>query len=540
MFFSSSPKKQKIKTTKIPHPVALIILDGFGISPISEGNAVWHAKTPNLDFLQRHYPKTLLHSSGNEVGLPYGEFGNSEVGHLNIGAGRIIYQPLLRVSREIEKGGLEKNNVLDELKKHLKKNKGAFHFMGLLSAGGVHSHIEHLLSLLQWCSKEKISKIRLHLFTDGRDAPPESAEVFFHELYEKIKELRLDAEIASVSGRYFAMDRNNNWERTKKAYQAIVGELNVKAGHSREAISAAYAKNQTDEFIEPTIIVDANNKPVGKISDNDAVLFFNIRPDRARQLTKAFTDKRFSRFKTKKFKKLFFATLTEYDPTLKTEVVFPEENIEKPLAEIISEKKLKQFHIAETEKYPHVTYFINGGREKPYPKEKWMIIPSPSVSTYDKKPEMSAKKVTSITFEELEKNEYDFYIINFANPDMVGHTGNIKATIQAIEFVDECVGKIVKKIIELDGAALITSDHGNAEAMINLETGEPDTEHNIYPAPLILATRELTKRKPGSTFRETITEPSGTLADIAPTILDLLNIKQPEEMTGISLRESLK
>jgi len=537
-FFSKKPAIEKI--TRTPRPVVLIILDGFGISPIHEGNAVWQAKTPNLDLLEKHFPKTLLHSSGNEVGLPYGEFGNSEVGHLNIGAGRIIYQPLLRVSRAIEAGQLDKNKIMKDIKKHLEKTKGSLHFIGLLSAGGVHSHIEHLLSLLDWCKKNKISNIYFHIFTDGRDSPPATAEVFIRDLDKKIKQLHLNAKIASVGGRYFGMDRDKHWDRTKKAYEAIIGTSDSKALNVMEAINIAYAQNKTDEFVQPTMIVDKNNMPIGKISDGDVILFFNIRPDRIRQIAKTFVDRRFKKFKTKKFKKLFVASLTEYDPHLKIKVIFPEEEIKKPLAEVISEKKLKQFHIAETEKYAHVTYFFNGGHEKPYPGETRIIIPSPKVKTYDKKPEMSAESVTNVVLEELEKGKQDFYVINFANPDMVGHTGNIKATIKAIEFVDKCIGKITKKTIELGGAVLITSDHGNAEEMINFETGTIDTEHNIYPVPLILVIKELAKEKENPTFRETISEPTGTLADIAPTILELMKIKQPKEMTGISLLESLR
>ena len=540
IFPSLFAKKVEEKILRIPRPVVLMVLDGFGISPIPEGNAVWKARTPNLDFLERHYPKTLLHTAGNEVGLPFGEFGNSEVGHLNIGAGRIVYQPLLRVSREIERGGLEKSDVLKRAKEHLKKNKSDLHLLGLLSAGGVHSHIEHLLYLLEWCSKNINSRIYLHIFTDGRDSPPELAEVFLGDVLQKIEELKLNAEVATVSGRYYAMDRNNNWDRTHKAYQTLMGTSGAKAKTTKEAIAAAYAKNQTDEFVDPTIITDKNNNPIGKISDGDAVLFFNIRPDRTRQIAKAFVDRRFVRFKTKKLKKMFFASLTEYDPRLPIEVVFPEENIKKPMAEIIADKKLKQFHVAETEKYPHVTYFINGGREKPHNHEDWKIIPSPNVPTFDKKPEMSAGDVTVEMLKQLKNNSYDFYVLNFANPDMVGHTGNLKATIKAIEYIDGCVAEIVKKILELGGAALITSDHGNSEEMINLETGEPDTEHNIYPAPFIIVMKELLRKKPGLTFREAIFEPTGTLADIAPTILDLLHVKQPEEMTGISLLNSLK
>ncbi|MBI2448601.1 2,3-bisphosphoglycerate-independent phosphoglycerate mutase [Candidatus Microgenomates bacterium] len=528
------------KIEKIPHPVALVILDGFGISPISEGNAVWHAKTPNLDYLAKYFVKTLLHSSGNEVGLPYGEFGNSEVGHLNIGAGRVVYQPLLRVSRAIEHGALEENSVTNDILHHLKKTKGNLHLLGLISAGGVHSHIEHLLYLLEWAEKAKIKKIFLHLFTDGRDSQPNVAENFIFDIEKKIKELKIDAQIASIGGRYFGMDRDKIWERTELAYKSIIGTSNNKTQNIREVIASAYAKGKTDEFIEPTTVIDKNKKPITGITDGDALLCFNFRPDRMRQIVATFADRRFRGFKVKKIKKLFIASMTEYDPTLGLPVIFPENNIKNPLAEVLAKHGLKQLHIAETQKYPHVTYFFNGGQEKPYPNESRIIIPSLKVGNFDEAPHMSAESIAKKVLGSLEKNEQDFYVINFANPDMVGHTGDFSATCRGIEKVDDLLGKIAKKIIDLGGSVIITSDHGNSEEMINFETGEVDTEHNIYPVPLILAHRDLKKTKASPTFRELIMEPTGTLSDVAPTILDLLNIKKPAEMTGISLLNTMR
>ncbi|MDD5731582.1 MAG: 2,3-bisphosphoglycerate-independent phosphoglycerate mutase [Patescibacteria group bacterium] len=532
------PVKERI--TKKPHPVVLIILDGYGISPIREGNAVWNANTPNLDSYEKKYPKALLHTAGNEVGLPYGEFGNSEVGHLNIGSGRVVYQPLLRVSNEIEAGNLYNNEAMDGIKKHLKKTGGALHLMGLLSPGGVHSHIEHLFAILDWCKDNKIKKIFIHVFTDGRDAPQKSGAEYIEDLIKKIEELNINAQIASLSGRYFAMDRDRHWDRLKKAYQAWIGTGKNRNDNPSDAITESYKEKKTDEFLDPVVITDKDGKPLGPISGGNALLMFNLRPDRSRQTLMSFVSNSFGSFKTKKIDDLFVATLTEYDPKLKAKVVFPEKDIKNPLGEILSKKGLKQFHIAETEKYAHVTYFFNGGREKPFKGETRVIVPSPSVPTYDKKPEMSCEKIAIRVLEELEKGKEDFFVINFANADMVGHTGNYKAILKAVEAVDQCVGKIVEKTLILGGAAIITADHGNAEETINSQSSEKDTEHNIYPAPFIVISHDLENKKETLNFKEAISEPIGSLADIAPTILDLMGIEQPTDMTGISLLNSLK
>ena len=538
--FAKKPKPIKERIIKKPHPVVLIILDGYGISPIREGNAVWNAHTPNLEMYQKKYPKALLHTAGNEVGLPYGEFGNSEVGHLNIGSGRVVYQPLLRVSNEIEAGNLYNNEAMDGIKKHLKKTSGALHLMGLLSPGGTHSHIEHLYALLDWCVNNNIKKIFLHIFTDGRDAPQRSSEEYTEDLLRKIKELNIDAKIASVSGRFFAMDRGRHWDRLKKAYQAWIGTGKNRNDNPMDAISESYKDGKTDEFIEPVVITDKDGNPAGPINNDDALLVFNIRPDRSRQLLMSFVSSSFSSFKTKKFRNLYIATLTEYDPKFKAEVVFSERNIENPLGEVLSKKGLKQFHIAETEKYAHVTYFFNGGREKPFKGETRVIIPSLKVRTFDKKPEMSAPKITARVLEELEGGKEDFYVVNFANPDIVGHTGNYRAVIKALEAVDHFVGEIVLKTLSIGGVAIITADHGNAEETKNSQTGEKDTEHNIYPAPFIIISHGLENKKETSSFKEAISEPIGALCDVAPTILDLMGINQPADMTGISLLNSLK
>ena len=542
--FSLFGQKKELATNRnkinhIPKPVVLLILDGLGISPIKEGNAVWQAKMPNFDYYQRNYPKTLLHASSNEVGLPYGQFGNSEVGHMNIGSGRVIYQELLRVNNEINSGNLYGNKVMSDIKKHLKKNNSSLHLMGLLSAGGVHSHIEHLLAIMEWCKKEKIQKIFLHAFTDGRDSHPNSAEEFIRLVEEKKKELGIDLEIASISGRYFAMDRDKHWSRTQKAYNAIIGKSKNVNENASEAIKESYEEKKTDEFIEPLMIV-SDKKPIGAIKDGDAVLFFNIRSDRARQMTTVFADKNFKSFKTKRFKDFFLATLTNYEKKLEIPIVFPEETIINTLTEILSLHHKKQLHIAETEKYAHVTYFFSGGKEKPFPGEKRFIIQSPSVSTFDKKPEMSAQEITEKVIDEIKKDNLDFIVLNFANPDMLAHTGNIKATINGLEFLDIKIKEIIDFVLEKNGAVFITSDHGNAEMMINPETGKPDTEHNIFPVPFLLIANDLKKKKQGDGYKEIIIEASGALCDIAPTILDVMKIKQPEEMTGISLLNTLR
>jgi len=498
------------------------------------------AETPNIDTYQRKYPKALLYTAGNEVGLPYGEFGNSEVGHLNIGSGRIVYQPLLRVSNEIEAGHLYDNAVMKKIIAHLKKYKGALHLMGLLSAGGAHSHIEHLLSLLEWCKNEKIKTVYIHVFTDGRDAPPQSAQEYIDSLEAKIKELGINAKIASISGRFYSMDRNKKWDRTKKAYDVIIGNSKVKSDSIPQILSETYGKGKSDEFLEPHSLTDEKGNLIGKVNNGDALLFFNIRPDRSRQILSPFVSNRFNSFKIKKFSNLHVATLTEYDPKIKAEVAFPEKEIEHPLGEILSKKGLKQFRIAEAVKYPHVTYFFNGGQEKPFKGEIRKLIPSIPESSYTKKPEMSAENVKEEVLKRLDEGKFDFYLINFANSDMIGHTGNLKAAIKAIEFLDRCIGEIVEKILSIGGAIFITADHGNSEEMVNSQSGENDTEHNIYPAPFMLIIKSLEHKKETKDFKQTISEPIGALADIAPTILDLMNIEKPEEMTGISLLNSLK
>ncbi|MCL5411539.1 MAG: 2,3-bisphosphoglycerate-independent phosphoglycerate mutase [Patescibacteria group bacterium] len=521
----------KSKETKI-RPAVLIVLDGWGIAKAGPGNAITLAKTPNFDKFWSTYPHTQLLASGESVGLPKGESGNSEVGHLNIGAGRIVYQDLPRINMAIADGTFINNQAFVSACRIVKDNKSSLHLMGLASPGGVHSSLEHLYSLL-WLAKERgVEKVYIHMFTDGRDTPPTSALIYLAELEEKIKHIGV-GKIATVSGRYYAMDRDKRWARTKKAYDAIVNNEGPTASSAYEAIERAYQTGQTDEFIVPIVILE-NQKPIAHLSSEDAVIFFNFRPDRARQLTQAIVLPSFNEFERGTFlKRVFFVSMAEYEKGLPTVIAFPPEGVDVPLARILHQENLRQLHIAETEKYVHVTYFINGGREDPFSGEDRILIPSPKVATYDEKPEMSAYEITDVVTQRLEKNLYDFIVINFANADMVGHTGIIPCGIKAIETIDDCLGKVVNATLSAGGAVVITADHGNAEEMVNLQTGEVDTEHSANPVPLLIISKELE----GVSNKQLN---QGILADVAPTILDLMGVSKPEPMTGRSLLEQIK
>lgn len=539
MLFSFFKHKQKTtKPNKPILPLALIVMDGYGISPLTEGNAVRQANTPNLDYLQSYFPKALVHASGNEVGLPYGEAGNSEVGHLNIGAGRIVYQPLLRVSRSLQNNGLDENLIAKKILRHIQKTGGALHLAGLLSAGGVHSHIEHLVEILSWAKRNNIPKIYLHIITDGRDSLPAVAQTFIQDIEDTIRKLELDAQIVSVCGRLYSMDRDTIWKRTQAAYDAMIGK-GKRASSAREVILSAYARSLNDEFIEPHTIVDTKDNPLTSINNGDALFFFNIRPDRSRQLARMFSKKPPAHSSTKNLKNVFVATLTEYDDLPGIAVVLPEPDITYPLGEIIATHKMKQLRIAETQKYAHVTYFFNGGIEKPFAQEKRVLIPSLKIANFSKNPEMSTREITTRVIEELNNDMFDFAVINFANADMVGHTGDFAATKKAIEVMDDCIGQVVKAVLAKNGCVVITSDHGNAEEMLSFETGSADTEHNIYPVPCMIIAPQFKKAKPDKNFKEITMQPRGTLSDIAPTILDILKIKKPAEMTGVSLLDSI-
>ena len=501
-------------------PVMLMILDGFGIAEKSEGNAVALAKKPNFDRLVKEYPNTQLQASGMAVGLPEGQMGNSEVGHLNIGAGRIVYQELTRITKAIEDGDFFENEALMKAMKNAKENNASLHLMGLLSDGGVHSHIDHLKGLLEFAKKEGLQKVYVHAFMDGRDVPPSSGKEFIIKAEEMMKEVGV-GQIATVSGRYYAMDRDNRWERVQLAYNAIVLGEGEKASSAVEAIENSYHDEKTDEFVLPCVI-EEDGHPTATIKNGDSVVFFNFRPDRARELTRAINDKEFAGFKRETLN-LTFVTMTQYDKTLEgVNIAFKPQTLVNTLGEYVSSKGLEQLRIAETEKYAHVTFFFNGGVEKENPGEERKVIPSPKVATYDLKPEMSAYEVTDELLNRLDQDKYDMIILNFANPDMVGHTGVVQAAVKAIEAVDECLGKIVDKVLEKDGTVFITADHGNAETEIDFSTGNPFTAHTTNPVPFVWVSNNINGR----------TLKSGKLADIAPTMLNVMNLEVPEEMTG--------
>lgn len=514
-----------------PELLCLIILDGWGISPCVEGNAIATAGTPNMDALCRRYPRTDLAAAGEAVGLPSGQMGNSEVGHLNIGAGRIVYQDFTRINKAIGDGEFLTNPVLVDAVKHAKQAGGRMHLMGLLSDGGVHSHAEHLYALIGLAKRQGLADVWVHAFLDGRDVPPQSAPGYIERLEAKMTELGV-GRVATISGRYYAMDRDRRWERTKAAYDAIVYGEGESAPTALAAVERSYAQGVVDEFVKPTVVVSAEEQKSGSaegqsVRDGDSCIFFNFRPDRARQLTRAFIDKAFDAFdRGPRPPEVFFVTMTEYDATFAAPIVFQPVEISHTLSKVLSEHGLKQLHIAETEKYAHVTFFFNGGVEAPEPGEERILVPSPKVDTYDLKPEMSAFEVTRRVVEAIRARAYDVIIINYANADMVGHTAVFNAAIRAIEVVDECVGRVFEEVSAAGGVTIVTADHGNADQEIDCETGRPFTAHTTNPVPFILAMAN------GFTLRG-----GGVLADIAPTILDILHAPQPAEMTGRTLIE---
>ncbi len=511
--------------------VALIILDGWGYAPPWGGNAVEMAQTPNMDNYWRKYPHTVLKAAEEAVGLPHHEPGNSEVGHLNLGSGQIVRQNLPGISKTIEDGSFFKNQILLEAINHAQTFNSNLHLMGLVSDGGVHSHLSHLFALLDLIKKENFDRVFIHMFTDGRDTDPMKSLSYLEELEAKIKALGI-GKIESVSGRYYAMDRDNRWERIRQVYALLTQGVGPRSESAEKAISMYYREGKYDEFITPTAIIGKDGEFV-PVKNNDVLIFFNFRADRTRELTQAFAQKNFVAFRRRVFlQNLYFASFAfheEYEEGLPIKVVFRHGGIPNPLAKIISDHSLKQFHLAETEKYAHVTYFFNGGREEPFPGEERKLIPSPKVATYDLKPEMSAPEITRELIARV-KN-YDFVVVNFANPDMVGHTGNLKATIKACEIVDLCLGKVVKEALLRKFVIIITADHGNAEQKLNANTGEPDTEHTINPVPLVVVSEDPAFQNPLRASGDIL------LADVAPTILKIMNLPVPEEMTGKSLIE---
>lgn len=503
-------------------PVALIIMDGFGESKIVEGNAVLNAKTPNLDKLMSEYPHTLISASGLDVGLPEGQMGNSEVGHTNIGAGRIVYQDLTRVSKAIEDGDLFKNEVLLSTMENAKNS--ALHLMGLISDGGVHSHIDHLKGILKMAKENGVENVFVHAFTDGRDTQPRSALKYIKDIEDCMKELGV-GKFASVSGRYYAMDRDKRWDRVELAYNAMVLGKGNTASSAKEAVENSYKEDKNDEFVLPTVIVE-DSKPVGLIKEGDSIIFGNFRPDRAREITRAMVDADFKGFERKNIR-TYFTCLTTYDITIKNvHVAFKPQSLDNTLGEYLAKNHKKQLRTAETEKYAHVTFFFNGGVEEPNEGEDRELVSSPKVATYDLQPEMSAYELTDKLLAKIDEDKYDFIVVNYANPDMVGHTGIVQAAIKAVETVDECVGKVIEKILSKGGEAMITADHGNAELMQDPETKTTITAHSTNPVPFILVGEETKSCK----LRQ-----GGRLSDIAPTVLNLMNLDKPEEMTGESL-----
>jgi 2,3-bisphosphoglycerate-independent phosphoglycerate mutase len=521
-----------------PKPAVLIIVDGWGVAPPSKSNAIALAKTPVYDNLVKNYPAMTLQASGESVGLSWGEIGNSEVGHLNIGSGKLVYQSLPRIDKSITDNSFFENEKLLAAVESAKKNKKAIHLMGLFSSGGVHASINHLYAMIELCQKHKIKKLFIHAFLDGRDMPYNSGIDLIKKTDEKLKESKV-GKIATISGRFYAMDRDNHWERIVLTYNAMVkGESEQTFDDATKAVQSFYDKKIYDEEIVPTVITE-KNKPVATVANGDSVIFFNFRSDRARQLTKAFVLPGFNKFEREYLDKVHFTAMTEYEKDLPVDIAYPPELIKEPLAKVISDAKLKQIHIAETEKYAHVTFFFNGGLEDPFPNEERVLIPSPRVASYDKKPEMSAKDVTKKTIEAIMSDEYDFIVVNYANADMVAHTGNLKATVKACEIVDDAVKQLTEVILGKGGVAFITADHGNAEELVNLQSGKMDKEHSTYPVPFLIIGKQWegkTAGLPESPNSDlSLLQPSGLLSDVAPTILSVMGLENASEMTGKSL-----
>lgn len=539
-------------------PILVAILDGWGIAPPGPGNATTQARTPTMDNFWKTYPHTQLIAHGESVGLPKREPGNTETGHLNIGAGRIVYQDLPRIDMSIADGSFFQNSVFLQAVAHVKQHNSKLHLLGLIGGGGVHSDLKHFFSLIRLCKEQNLSQVFIHAFTDGRDSPPTSSLTHLHQLQEVLNTEKT-GQIASISGRYYAMDRDFRWDRIAKTYFCLTQGVGNKAGTVDECVQNSYAQNETDEFIKPTNITNMSGNPLALISDNDAVIFVNFRIDRPRELTKAFVLDNFEKnanivgfdpyaiefahkheitadtskqppfARPQKINNLYFATMTEYEANLPTQVAFPPLGVDDPLGFVISSHGMKQLRICESEKERFVTYYFNGLKEDPYPQETRTIIPSPKVATYDKKPEMSAKEITSVLVQEILSQKYDFIALNYANADMVGHTGNIASTIIGCETIDTCLAELHQAILQVNGVMLITADHGNAEEMIDPITGEKDTEHNANPVPLIAVGNNL----------PSVQLPQGILADIAPTVLSLLNIPIPFSFTGRNLLSTL-
>ncbi len=538
-----------------PKPCILLILDGFGIAPDSEGNAITRANMPVFRDIVRRYPAMTLRASGEEVGLSWGEMGNSEVGHLAIGAGRVYYQTFPRINRDIAAGGFYENPAFLQAAEHAKKNKSTLHLIGMVSAGRVHSMDEHCHALLEMAKRQGMKDVAVHAILDGRDTIYNAGIDFLTTLSAKIKEIGV-GRIASLSGRYFAMDRDNRWDRIQKAYEAMALGRGEQSENALAAVKASYTKEIYDEEFVPTVIVNPktiasggvsskdgtssrSGEPVGQVKDGDAIIFFNFRPDRMREIVKAFVLPDFKGFARRPLQNVFSVTMAEYEAGLPVTIAFPPEVVDMCLAEVISKAGLKQLHIAETEKYAHVTFFLNGTQEQPFPGEERIIVPSPKVASYDAAPAMSAEEVTDRVVKEIQANAYDFIAMNLANPDMVAHTGNLEASIKADESVDVCIGRIVKATLEQGGAVFLTADHGNAEELRNLRTKDIDKEHSTNPVPFLLISKPF-EGKPSIAGEVpngdlSLMPPIGMLADVAPTILAVMGLPQPPQMGGQAL-----
>ncbi len=522
----------------MPKPIVLAILDGFGVAPDNDGNAITRANTPNIKKFIAEYPVMNLFASGAEVGLSFGEMGNSEVGHLNIGAGRVYYQTFPRIQRDIQSGVFFENKAFVHASEYIKKSGGSLHCIGLVSPGNIHASQEHLYAILEFAKAQKIKNVFIHAILDGRDSLYNSGKDFIQQLEQKIKDLQI-GKIATLSGRYYAMDRDNRWDRIEKAYRAMAeGKADTYSATALSAIEASYEKKVYDEEFVP-VVIGKEGSPTTIIQNNDAVLFFNFRPDRARQLTQAFVLPSFPKFEREYLKDLFFVTMTEYEKELPVTVAFPPTVVQNSLAEVISKAGLTQFHIAETEKYAHITFFLNGTVEDSFPGEERMIIPSPKVSSYDQAPEMSAMEMTKETVNAIVSEKYDAIFINFANADMVGHTGDFSATVKAIETIDKCLGILADHTLAKGGVLLITADHGNGEEVKNLQTGGIDKEHSTNPVPFFIIGAQY-KGQAGPSGDPingdlSLLSPVGMLSDVAPTMLSLLGLDIPEDMTGTIL-----
>jgi 2,3-bisphosphoglycerate-independent phosphoglycerate mutase len=508
-------------------PLLLVILDGFGLRAEREANAIAIAGTPHLDALMREFPWTALKTSGLSVGLPEGQMGNSEVGHTNLGAGRIVYQDLVRINRAVEDGSFFQNPVLLEAMRRARSASGTVHFMGLFSDGGVHSHVEHLHALLELARREGVPRAFVHAFLDGRDTPPKSGLGYVRDFEKRLAEKGY-GKIATVMGRYYAMDRDKRWDRVALAYGAMVRGDGYRSAGGAAAVEEAYARGETDEFVKPTVVVDAGGEPRARVRDGDAIVFFNFRADRAREITRAFTQEGFHDFDASPRPRLaYYACMTEYDKTFGLPVAYTPEQPTEIFPEIVSKAGVAQLRCAETEKYAHVTFFFNGGREVQLPGEDRILVPSPrDVKTYDEKPEMSAREVTDKLVEAIASRKYGFILVNFANPDMVGHTGILDAAVKAVKVVDECVGRLWTAARAAGMSMLVTADHGNCEMMVDPETGQPHTAHTLGPVPFVLAAPDFE----GAKLRA-----EGVLADVAPTALQVMGLPQPKAMKGLGL-----